>query len=57
MATTPTKTANTLVGPALAAAPVNGTALVGLATTAEEDPAATPGAPPAGAGGGLVAAA
>ena len=62
MTTAPTMTAIALDGPLLTAAPVKGTAPVGLATTAELEPAATPGTPPAAAGeppteGGLVAAA
>lgn len=61
MATAPTITAIALDGPLLTAAPVNGTAPVGLATTAELEPAATPGTPPTAGepptDGGLVAAA
>ena len=43
MATTPKMTATALDGRALAAAPVNGVTPVGFATTAELEPAATPG--------------
>ena len=57
MATAPKITATTLDGPALGAAPTNGTALVGLETMPELEPAATPGTPAAGAGAGAPGAA